>query len=121
MEIAISQKEDVMKRFIKTTAVASLGVMLVAGAAFAGADDPVIQKREQNQERRIQQGEKSGELTPKEAGKLEAGQTKIKQDEQKMKADGKLTKEERRKLTREQNKAGKDIYRKKHNKRKAEK
>ncbi len=70
-----------MKKFINAMAVAGISVMLAAGGVFAGpTDDPGVQKREQNQERRIQQGVKSGELTPKEAGKLEAEQAKIKQD-----------------------------------------
>lgn len=110
-----------MKKFINAMVVASSSVMMVAGAAFAGpTDDPGIQGREKKQEKRIEQGVKSGELTPKEAGKLEAEQAKIKQDEADMKSDGKLTKEERRKLHREQNRANRDIHRMKHNKRKAE-
>lgn len=89
---------------------------LLAGIVYAGpTDDPVIQQREQNQEQRIQQGIKSGALTPNEAGRLEAQQSKIKQNEEQMKSDGKLTKAERNKLTREQNRASKNIYRKKHN------
>lgn len=98
---------------IMTAGVLSL---MVCGFALAGPmDDPGIQKRERNQEKRIQQGEQSGQLTPKEAGRLEAQQTKIKQDEERMKADGKLTKAERKKLKREQERANKAIYRKKHN------
>lgn len=90
--------------------------LMMSGIAMAGpTDDPGIQKREQNQEKRIQQGVQSGQLTPKEAGRLEAQQTKIKQDEERMKADGKLTKAERKKLKREQNRASDNIYRKKHN------
>jgi len=96
--------------------LAGVSTFAVYGFALAGpTDDPKIQKREQNQEKRIQQGEQSGQLTPKEAGRLEAQQTKIKQDEERMKADGKLTKAERKKLKREQNHASKNIYRKKHN------
>ncbi len=105
-----------MKRFI--TGVLGIGsaTLLMASALYAGpTDDPGIQKREQNQEKRIEQGEKSGQLTPREAGKLERQQTKIKQDEERMKSDGKLTKQERKKLTREQNRASKNIYNKKHN------
>lgn len=94
-------------------------IILAAAAVYAGpTDDPIVQKREQNQEKRIEQGVKSGELTPREARKLEAQQAKIKQDETRMKSDGKLTKAERAKLTREQNRSSKNIYRKKHNNRK---
>jgi hypothetical protein len=91
-------------------------VLMVGSIALAGpTDDPGIQNREQKQEKRIQQGVQSGQLTPKETGKLEAQQAKIKQDEALMKADGKLTKAERKKLKREQNRASENIYRKKHN------
>jgi hypothetical protein len=96
-------------------------VIMMASAVYADpTNDPGIQKREQNQEKRIDQGVKSGELTPGEAGRLERQQAKIKQDEERMKSDGKLTKKERRKLTREQNRASKNIYHKKHNEKKAD-
>jgi len=108
-----------MKRIalaVSLTICACFTAALCAGIAFAGpTDDPRIQQREVNQENRIQQGIQSGQVTPREAGRLEAQQARIKQDEARMKADGKLTKAERRKLTREQNRASKNIYRKKHN------
>jgi CRISPR/Cas system-associated endoribonuclease Cas2 len=104
-----------MKKIIGVVVAGALSLM-VSGIALAGpTDDPGIQKREQNQEKRIQQGVQSGQLTPKEAGRLETKQAKIKQDEERMKADGKLTKAERKKLKREQDRASKKIYEKKHN------
>lgn len=110
-----------MKEAMKVLLGAGAVSVLIASAAFAGpTDDPGIQKREQNQQQRIDQGVKSGKLTPREAGKLEAQQAKIKQDEERMKSDGKLTKQERKKLTREQNRASKNIYRKKHNEKKVD-
>ena len=104
-----------MKKMMGCMLAGTMSIMLLTSAFAGPTDDPGIQKREQNQEKRIQQGEKSGQLTPGEAGRLEAQQTRIKQSEERMKADGKLTKAERRKLTREQNRASKNIYRKKHN------
>jgi hypothetical protein len=109
-----------MKRLTKVVLGISAATVLMASALYAGTDDPRIQKREQNQEKRIDQGVKSGEVTPGEASRLEKEQAKIKQDEARMKSDGKLTKKERRKLKREQNKASKDIYRAKHNDKKAD-
>jgi hypothetical protein len=104
-----------MKKILGVIVAGALS-LVVSGVALAGpTDDPNIQKREQNQEKRIQQGVQSGQLTPKEAGNLEARQAKIKQDEERMKADGKLTKAERKKLKREQNRASEKIYEKKHN------
>jgi hypothetical protein len=104
-----------MKKLMGVMVVGAVSLMM-SGLALAGpTDDPGIQKREQNQEKRIEQGVKSGQLTPNETGRLEAQQAKIKQDEERMKADGKLTKAERKKLKREQDRASKNIYRKKHN------
>jgi hypothetical protein len=113
------KRRTTMKHDMRMLLGAGVVSVLIASAAYAGpTDDPGIQKREQNQEKRIDQGVKTGELTPREAGKLESQQAKIKQDEARMKSDGKLTKQERRKLTREQNRASKNIARKKHNERK---
>ena len=104
-----------MKRVITIGAVSGIISILAAVSALAGTNDPVIQQREINQEKRIDQGVGSGQLTPNEAGRVEAQQAKIKQTEDRMKADGNLTAAERRKLTRMQNRANRNIYRKKHN------
>lgn len=87
----------------------------VGGGALPGnANDPRVQKRMQNQERRIDQGVKSGELTPKEAGRLEANQARIQQTEERMKSDGNLTGQERQKLSGMQDRASDRIYQQKH-------
>lgn len=78
---------------------------------------PRITKRQLNQQRRINRGVKSGELTPAETRRLEAEQGKIQADKMKAKSDGNVTPQERRKLRREENKASRDIYRLKHNNR----
>jgi hypothetical protein len=91
--------------------------------AGPGKDDPnhprvnQVNAREQNQQNRIANGMKSGELTPKEAGKLERQEQHIvKQEKKDMAAhNGHLTKAEQTKLNKEQNKASKNIYAKKHN------
>jgi hypothetical protein len=81
----------------------------------AQTNAPGIDKRMENQEKRIDNGIESGALRPAEAARLEAQQTKIKQDEARMEADGKLTNRERARLHREQDRASRTIYRKKHN------
>ncbi len=80
------------------------------------AATPGIDKRQANQERRIQQGVKSGQLTDKEAARLEKREAKIEADKQAAKADGKVTPQERKKLQREENQASRAIAREKHNK-----
>jgi hypothetical protein len=90
-----------------------------SGAAIGSMKDPGIQRRMQNMEQRIDQGIKSGELTPKEAGKLEAEQARIQQAEQRMKSDGNLTGQERQKLHNMQDRSSSHIYKQKHDRQKA--
>ncbi|WP_200873594.1 hypothetical protein [Candidatus Magnetobacterium casense] len=104
-----------MDRLSKYVLVAGCMCMFCAGVAFAG--DPVINWRERNQQRRIDQGVKSGQLTPDEARRLERREANIRQTESRMKSDGKLTKQERRKLMRMENRTSKKIYNLKHNNR----
>ena len=61
-----------MKKIISSILTGSITFMLaVAPAIAASTDDPGIQKREALQQKRIDQGVESGQLTPKEAGKLD--------------------------------------------------
>ncbi len=76
-----------------------------------------VNSREQNQQNRIANGMKSGAVTPKEGTKLERQQQHIvKQEKRDMAKDnGHLTKANQAQLNREQNRASKNIYAKKHN------
>jgi hypothetical protein len=87
----------------------------ISTTAFAGAETPVVDQRQLNQEKRIEQGVDSGRLTGHEANKLEAQQNRIENAEAKAKADGVVTRAERIRLGHRQNKASHNIYRKKHN------
>ena len=98
-----------MKKLILTAALVAL-----ATPAFAQTATPGIDAREARQEQRIQQGEASGQLTPREAGRMEARQTKLQQNEARAKADGVVTPKERAKLKREENRNSKAIYNQKH-------
>ncbi len=76
-----------------------------------------VGQRRENQQDRIAQGVKSGQLTAGETAKLENQQKGINQQ---VKADraangGKLTAGEKAQVNHEQNKASKNIYNKKHN------
>jgi tellurite resistance protein len=90
-----------------------------AGAPSGKANDPRVQKRMQNQDRRIDQGVKSGELTPKEAGRIEADQARVQQTEERMKSDGNLTGQERQKLNTMQDRTSDRIYQQKHDRQRA--
>jgi hypothetical protein len=76
-----------------------------------------VGQRRENQQDRIAQGVKSGQLTAGETAKLENQQKGINQQ---VKADraangGKLTAGEKKQVNKEQNAASKNIYNKKHN------
>ncbi len=92
-----------------------LSVALLGSVASAQTATPKVTKRQIHQQQRIKEGVKSDELTKGEAKRLEAQQGKIAVDKAKAKSDGVVTKEERAKLRREQNRASKNVYRKKHN------
>jgi hypothetical protein len=100
-----------------TLAIASLGAFAqVASAPVAKnpAATPGIDKRQANQEKRIDQGIASGALTKRETKRLEKEQTVINTAENKAKADGVVTKQERKRLHKMQNHASKDIHNQKH-------
>jgi hypothetical protein len=99
---------------ISSMMIAASTAALAQPAAGNPTATPRIDQREANQERRIEQGEKSGQLTPREANRLEAQQDRIRRTEARAKADGVVTPAEREKLTRMQNKASRDIAREKH-------
>ena len=62
-----------MKKIISSILSGSIALIFaVAQALAASKDDPGIQKREVNQQRRIDQGIESWQITPKEAGNLDA-------------------------------------------------
>ena len=109
-----------MGRFVSIAAISIItAITFTAFPLYAETNDPGIERRMENQGKRIDQGITSGALTPQEAGKLEAEQARIKQREEKMEADGKLTPKEIAKFTKAQNKASKNIYKLKHNKKTA--
>lgn len=83
--------------------------------AKTGLRSPGINQRQFNQHRRITQGVHSGELTRPEAARLRHQQAHINHQEKRFKADGAFNARERAKVHKSQNRASKNIYRKKHN------
>jgi hypothetical protein len=78
---------------------------------------PTINERKTDQQDRIAQGVKSAELTAGETSHLEHQEAGINKEESGMRAEdnGKLTKQDRKTLTTQQNQESKRIYRDKHN------
>lgn len=81
---------------------------------LAQTSTPNIDQRQANQQKRIDQGVKSGELTGKEAARLEKGQERVQKMEDKAKADGKVTPKERARIEKAQNVESRKIAREKH-------
>lgn len=102
---------------------ALVGVLLAALAPAAEAHSRLpkcqqprsINAREQRQQKRIAQGIRSGELTRREARRLEAEQARIRVDEAyARRSGGEFTARERARIQRELNQASRHIYRQKH-------
>lgn len=101
----------------KGAALGWMALAAVVAAAPAFAEDPampVVEKRQQLQQERIGQGVGSGQLTPREAIRLEKQQAGIERAERRAGADGKITPNERARLHRKQDRASRRIYRQKH-------
>jgi hypothetical protein len=71
-------------------------------------------QRNVNQQQRIVQGIQSGQLTNREAGKLERGQARVNRAEARAGADGKVGPNEQRRIQKAENRQSKRIYREKH-------
>lgn len=89
---------------------AAMLTAFVAGPAFADS----IDRHQYNQQKRIEQGVRSGQLTRHEAQKLEAEQARIAAMERRAKSDGHVDPWERRQIGKAQAHASRDIYREKH-------
>jgi CRISPR/Cas system-associated endoribonuclease Cas2 len=75
---------------------------------------PKVDARQENQKERIQEGVRSGEITKPEAKKLRAQQKHIRRTERAMKADGQMTKKEKKVLDRKQDRASENIKHENH-------
>jgi hypothetical protein len=98
-----------------TPFIATVAAVALASSGFAAG----IQKHEKRAEKRIEGGEDSGRLTPKEAERLENQQKVIEEQRQDALEDGEMGKRERRDIRHDQKRLSRDIHNKKHNERKA--
>lgn len=74
------------------------------------------EKRSDAQDKRIQQGIVSGQLTEKEVARLGKSDTRVESAQAKALADGKITRNENKRINNMYNKQGKQIHREKHDK-----
>ena len=94
-----------MKKQLSFLAFVMVGLPMVLfspGAYASDPDhkthDPKIMERFEHQQKRIDEGVKHGSLTTEEAALVQDNLNRIKADEAKLKADGKLTPKERESL-----------------------
>ena len=90
---------------------------IMLGAFFTTAHAQTIKQKNKNERHRITNGVKSGELTKAETKNLAHSQREIHKDAKAAKADGVVTKEERKNIKKEQRHQSRKIYRKKNNSR----
>ncbi len=96
---------------MKSFVIAAVAIAAMTGAAAAhdyGAGDR-IDRRQEAQERSIQQGVRSGEITRREYHKLETEQAHIRALERSAKRDGHVDPYERRRIEAAQNAANRHI------------
>jgi hypothetical protein len=94
-------------------AIAVTIAALFSATAFAQTVGSEVQ-RDVNQQQRIEQGLQSGQLTTREAAKLENEESRINRMESQALKDGNLSAAEKARIRDAQNKASKDIYNEKH-------
>lgn len=103
-----------------TTAITALLLGTLSLSVHAQTT-PRLDKREVRQEQRIEQGVKSGRITPAEAARLEKRGDRLEKHEAKAKADGVVTPTERARLEREANRNSRAIARQAHDRQGAKK
>jgi len=92
-----------------------LFVAIILFTISAGTASAQSRQRAVNQHHRIRQGVKSGEITAAERANIARKEKEVRQDTREARADGTVTRQERREIRRDQNRASRTIYRKKHN------
>ena len=102
---------------MKKTGVILLAGVLVSLLASAALATPRIDSRQAHQRARIAHGRASGQLTRREAARLRAGQRQVRRMERCAESDGLVTRGERRRVERVQDRESRAIYRLKHNRR----
>ncbi len=99
---------------VRLTAIALILAAPFAASAFAQTVGSEVQ-RDINQENRIEQGLKSGQLSTGEAARLEKGEARIDKMESRTLKDGTLSPQEAARIQRAQNQESEAINRAKHN------
>lgn len=89
--------------------------LMIVTLSFSAMGQGRVDQRQENQEQRIDQGQENGSLRNGEVRKLERQQNRIDKRETHLKADGDFTARDKVKMERMQDRASRNIGRKKHN------
>jgi hypothetical protein len=105
------------KNALLSAALVTLAIPVVAQNAPDPAPRSEVGQRQENQQDRIAQGVKSGQLTAGETQHLEKNEARINREVRNDRAanGGKLTPEEKAKVNHQLNRQSRQIYRDKHN------
>ena len=100
--------------------LALIATLSLTTAALSAQTSEEINQRKENQQDRVAQGVKSGQLTAGETAHLEKQEAAINHEEKAMRAqdNGHLTKADRKVINEQQNQESRRIYKDKHNARK---
>ena len=104
-------------RTVSLTLAAAAAALSLGAATPALADnyyEQIIDRRQDRQEDRIDQGIRSGELNRREAARLERGQAHVNRMENRALADGHISRAEFRRIEGAQNNQSHRIYQQKH-------
>lgn len=93
---------------------AAATVALIALTSAASAQDYRIDRRQDMQQHRIEQGIRSGEITRGEAYRLQTEQARIRELERDAKRDGRVDRHEAARIERAQDQASRHIREEKH-------
>ncbi len=108
------------RKFLLTTSALVMGIVATSMPASAGSSNyggdtyDRTDVRQANQARRIEQGIRSGQLTPREAAKLKDQQAHIRHLERDAERDGRISRVERSRIEAAQDAASRSIYAEKH-------
>ena len=98
-----------MKKLLGIAALSALSLPV-----FALESTPRIDQRQANQEQRIEQGLRSGQITRREAQRLREGQAQIRRMERHALADGRITPREAARIEQAQDAEGRRIAQERH-------
>ena len=99
---------------MKKTLFSALCLFVISYSAAAQTATPGITARQRNEQARIRQGVRSGELNRAEAARLKGREADIRQDKRAAKADGVVTRDERQDIRKDERQTSRAIYRQKH-------